>query len=642
MRGSDKYRFLIAIDGVNFTPVKLVKSVSISGSKNKSCADYVRESSEWKIKYSESPVVYTQLLAKIKSPSSLTNYIMVKIEYYGDWETLTGNEFLGVIQLSNVKVNEDEGILQFTPKEYNKYLWYEAHKDDEKDLASSENVAIGSNELFIDDTSFSVDFYIPGRHDCAFPPTNCIFVSGGDFEVDEWHAGTMYYGPLPTENEWQLKFWVKHNGKRYYCYRNNMGVAGIAPGANEPGVGGNWTEFWKPYDYYPHTNQVWHVRQQRSLFQITAPGGLFVKGNDIFQGNFTNEIPGSDAATNCPSTHYCFASYTVIAGNCLISSYGNVKLFDLFDYLLTGSGLTFDSQFFSSATNPVTGTDNKFKNIYISIKSFIKNTADESTKCEITLDGLISDICETINGKWHIDDVNNKLIIEHVNYYKNGRNYTGTPEYYADLTDKLEFPVKYQTIEDLNSQRTDQDYNFNNKSPDREIFKPTDSIDTDNEIKYSSYFRTLGEKIEHARNRLSTDLLYVIQCPDKTSDDDFLLLSVNDAWVINRRNVTTGGSPMVYVNHPNGDLFFDNLIRDFWIYDRYFETAIINADTAETTFLSMVNFKMQKPIRIPRVSDILFDPLKLIFTHLGDGEVESFEIDTDTDWINVKLAYSVD
>lgn len=642
IKGLNKYKFLVATDGVNYQPVILAKPVTVSGKKSEKCGDYRRESSEWKFTYSENPSIYNRILTILITPSTASQYIMAKIEYYSDFETLDGNEFLGMVPLSTIKVNEDDGTIIFTPKEFNKYLWYDEHKSDDKDVVTEDLIALGARELFINDTSVPIDFYIPGRSDCNYPPTNCAYIFNGDQEVPAWSSGTSYYGPTPYENEWQLKFWVKHNGKRYYCYKDHMGISGSGPGSNEPGIGFSWQDYWRDFSYSPNTNQVWHVRQQRSTFQLTGPMGPFVKGNDVFQGNFTSEIPGVPTGTNCPSTHYCYGWENVISGDCLISGYGNIKLFDLFDYLLTGSGLTFASQFFSAETNPVTGQANKFANTYISHKAFIKSTTDESTKGMISLEDLINDLCEYINGMWHIDEANNHLVIEHVNYYKGGKNYNGTPSYYADFTNKLEFPVKYQIIEDLKGKSTDRVYDYDNKGPKKEIFKPKETSDANSEINYTSLFADVTERVEHAPNVLSTDLLYVIQYQDDTSDDDFLVIAADSNDVVNRRTFKKGMSSNIYENHPNGDLFFDNLIRDFWIYARHFKRGIINADATETVFTSQINTKKQREITFPRLIDGLFDPQKLFYTNLGDGECESFEINTDTDYIKVSLMYGMD
>jgi hypothetical protein len=82
---------------------------------------------------------------------------------------------------------------------------------------------------------------------------------------------------------------------------------------------------------------------------------------------------------------------------------------------------------------------------------------------------------------------------------------------------------------------------------------------------------------------------------------------------------------------------WNNLLNDFWDYQTIFSVGSINGQTS-VTFQSSRRIKKQREVKFPRV-DGAFNPEYLITTNLGDGRVESFEIDTDTDNIKVTLLY---
>lgn len=642
----EKYRFFLAVDGVNYLPIRPAKKVIIQGSQDENCADHRKKTTEWIIKKSENSNIYDSFLLKIKSPSTLTSTIKAKICLYDDFETLTSTEFEGYIPLSSIKPDEDVGVIEFTPEELSAYDWWDIHKTDEKDLVSSDNVALFSNELWIQDTSYSIDFYIPGRSDCANPPTNCVMIDA-DVDVPMWKAGIGYTKPGPFENEWNLGQWVRHpnaypppyQNKLYRCIKNHTSVAGNSMGANEPGLDGNsWHEYWLPYDYSPYTNFLWQVRQQRAEFALP----YFVKGNGVYQGNFTGLIPGEEGATNCPDNMYCRALSAPTTGNSRICEYGNLKLFEAIDYLLTGSGLTFQSQFFSLATNPVTGIASRVRNILLSHKAYLMATNDDETKGNVSLENLINALCTLFNCKWHIDDTAHHLIVEHRSYYDAGRAYGGTPVIYAYLNNTTDYPLKYQTVFDRNGNSTDKSYNFDNKSPQKETFELSETADAISEILYSSLFAKSGEIEKHTVDGFTTDLLFVIQNPDDASEDQFCIVAANEYESVYRKNVTIGMSSSVLYNRPNGDLFFDNLIRDYHLHGRFFKTGKINADAVATTFLSQRPSKKQRQIFFPRLSTESYDPLELIRTNLGSGTVQEYELDTETDYIKVTLLYPID
>ena len=434
-----------------------------------------------------------------------------------------------------------------------------------------------------------------------------------------------------------------------YCIKTHLSDINNKPN----GVDG--ATYWKSFAIYPYDNAVYHVIQQRSDFHLPN----FVRGNGVFDPTFTGSAGNSSGATNCAENKFCLGAHDVVTGNAIITNGGNIKLFDAINHFLTGSGLTFHSDFFSLSTNPVTLSINPFINIYLSHKAYIKcnNALDPisinellTIKAENTLEDLINNLCDIWPLAWYIDTVNNYFVLEHIKFFENGKQYSGSPGIYADLTNKTNYPIKYQTIEDPAGQPTDGEFSFGADSYQKEIFKFNDTVDLPSEILYPSKLVKAGQVFERDVKEFSTDITYAVNYSDSLSDSGFCLLACGATDIILRRNVTLGlsgrtlesyESPTVLTNYANGDLFFDNLIRAFWIYSRYWLTGTINPyhSATVTTFTTQKRTKKQVKIRIPRITGV-FDPSKLITTNQGNGEVESYEYTIDTDFITVNLLYA--
>jgi hypothetical protein len=661
VRGKDKYRYYISTDGeTTWLEVVLTKPVTLSGSREGKLRDFRQKSSEWKfVKYENVPIY--NLIAALTSFSTVLNKIQVKIDLYENYITLTQTVFEGYIPLESIKMNVDYGTITFTPEEDSKYTWWDEHKGDKKNLLD-----IAGGLINIIETSVPIEYYLPLSLECdSFRNLHVlnhsdITIEGGDEVLNNdasipiWTLGVTYYqdwdGPI-----WRLAGWVVDvqtvMGKDFYtfcyCIKDH-----IADALNCP-HGVNGATYWVSYTNAPYDNAVYHVIQQRSNFRL--PG--YVRGNGTFDPTFTGESGDNDDATNCPAEKFCRGWYeTVTDGTAMVNDGGAIGLFATMNHFLTGSGLTFHSDFFSLATNPVTGTTNKLTNLYFLSNAFTKacNIAktisdfDDTTlvneKLEVEFEELVNSLCDTWNLAWYISGT--YFIIEHIKFFENGNQYVGTPGIYAELTNKTNYPIKYQTIEDISGQNEDGKIGYTG-SHQKEIFKFSDTKDFGSIILYYSALAKKGSSITYAP-LYSTDITYIVDYPDDASSDGICLVACDSSDNILRRNVTQGQfehtlnsweTAEVFTLYANGDIFYDNLIRDFWIYSRYFLSGKINSDAAYTTFQTQKRTKKQEQLRIPRITGV-FEPLKLITTNLGNGEVESYVHDLDVDFINVLLLYT--
>lgn len=645
IRGRNKYIFSLSFDdGETYDPVVLTKSPAIQGSKEENLGDYRLKTGTWKFVKHENPSLYGRILYVLETPSSSLTPIKVKIELLNSEETIAWVVYQGYITLEGIHVDaSDGGTISFTPEEAGTYLWYEQNKTTKKDLVSLANAALYTNTINIDDTSVPVEYWLPLSLECDH--FNNFFElehSDGDnngCNIQHWsdEQGITYVGYDDDRKFMFKEGWVVHPAtwKYYYCIKTHTPSS-----LNEPGFGPQASEYWIGFDWYPYENAVYHVIQQRSDFALPN----FVKGNGYYQPMFESGTGDDTLATNCPDTKYCLGAQSVVTGTAIVTTTGNIKIADAFNYLLEGSGLTFYSQLLAPGTNPVTGQPNKYSNMFLSHRGFLKGTQSEDTKGEVSLDELINDICELLNCRWYIDPVNEYLVIEHVNFFLYGFTYLeGSPAIYADLTDTTKYKLKEQIIFDINGDPTDKNFKYGKNLQKKEIFKINDTYDYDNYITYSSHFAKSSDELTHNISLISTDFMFVIKAVDKSSDDQFCLISCSDDGnIIHRRDTYMHHRLTQKINYPNGDLIMYNILTDLWRYDRIFKSGSLNLEPRSLTFFTAKKNKIQKDLRFPRIEVGPFDPQKLIKTNIGDGEVQEFEIETDSDYINVTLIYDID
>lgn len=644
IRGRNKYIYSISIDGETYDPVVLTKSPNISGSKEEKMGDFKLKTGMWKFVKHENRSLYERFLYVLQNPSTSTCPINVKIELLNSEETIAYTVFLGYVTLVSIQNDESEGgTITFTPDDAGTYLWYEQNKTTRKDLVSTANATLHANTLNINDASTPVEYWLPLSLDCEH--FNNFFElehSDGDnngCQIQHWSddQGITYIGYDDDRKFMFKEGWVVHpvSWKYWYCIKTHNPSS-----QNEPGYGPHANEYWIGFNWYPYDNAVYHVVQQRSDFALPN----FVKGNGVYQPMFESDTGDDSMATNCPEDKYCLGSQNVVTGSAVITTKGNIKIADAFNYLLEGSGLTFASQFMAPGTNPITNLPNKYSNMYLSHRGFLKGTNTEDTKGEISLEELINDICDLLNCLWYIDPINENLVIEHVNYFRNGFSYVdGSPEIYADLTDTTKYKLREQIIFDLNGDPTDNAYKYGKELQKKEIFKIADTYDYDNYLTYSSHFAKSGDELTHNISSITTDIMFVIKVPVKSADDQYALISCADEGnIVHRRDTYMHNRLTFKQNYPNGDLIMYNLLTDLWYYDRIFKRGSINIEARVVTFFTTKKSKIQKDLRFPRLEEGPFDPKKLIRTNIGDGEVQEFEIETDSDYINATLIYEID
>lgn len=642
--GSDKYRYSISVDSeLTWTAVTLVKPILISGKRDKASYNYVRKSTVWQLVRFENEIIYDAIKLMIHAPSTEAHQIILKCELYEDCVTLTEISYKGFVPLTGVVIREDNGALEMTPTEKTATEWMDAHKSDVHDIYREVPGYVQPTTYHID--TIEESYYIPQSVTYSAPNTFLI-------DVGTSLAAWYNYIDYGTEPVWGYNNWVQHTGlsgsKAYHCIVAN----GPTLGVYEPGVTPGWEDYWDEFNF---ANKVY---RQICDLPFYAGGHAYIHGNGLFEEGFPAVTVPNTNAGNADQTRWYYPTGStesgdmtlagiLSAGNTVVSTGPVQKLTNVFTLLLTGSGLTLVSQFFNDATNPVTTNPNHLNYLKFVHNRVVKNIQGYDTKGEMTLDGLLKDLCETFRLSWAIIGTN--FYIEHINFFENGFSYSGTPGIYADLTDQSTYKLKYQTIYDIDGSESDNEFKFTlSDAPEKELFHFVDGYDYDGQIKYDSAFAKKGTDLKHNTSLFMTDFSYLLCSPVLSFNDAFCLIACDSSGLIYRRtaklrwlqaNITINE---IYrrteTDFPNGDLQWQNLLNDFWDYLTIFKTGAINGKYPSVTFNSSQKIVTQRDIRFPRLSGA-YDAYKLITTNFGNGRVESFELDTNTDFIKVVLVY---
>jgi hypothetical protein len=464
MRFGDKYKFAISVDGISYRYLIPARAIIITGTRQKESSRFAKKTSEWVIYRHENFDAYNELVAKIALLNTLSTEITCRIELYDNYATLTEYPFEGYVLLNGLSINEDNGVISFTPEEKSLYAWYDEHKSDKAEII---NVVKGDYPLKYDVTTVIEEYYLPNGVGYV-TPTGFAKVTA---RIVAWSSLSNY------TTDYKSNSWARNNGFLWNCIKESG--PGTPDGPHEPV---DDDEYWERIigSNGKYVNIVDRVYRQTSDLPVTDnsdPANDFIHGNGTFELSFPSVTTNDSDSTknNIYQNRYFYPTLASITKTVTFDPGlytlmgGCFKLYDpsgpnatatnsVLDHLLKGSGLTVHSNFFEDATNPVTGATNKLNNLRLAHGQFIKGIMDYSTSCEVSLDEILKDLCNTFNLMWYISGT--QLIIEHVNYFLNGFSYSSAATVYADLTDTTTYPYKWQTVFDIDGSGSDKDYKF--------------------------------------------------------------------------------------------------------------------------------------------------------------------------------------
>lgn len=623
--GFSKYRFYISTDDATFTRLYLSKEITFSKKKEKDQVFYRQTSTEWRFTRALNPMVYDTILALIKDPTSSTHSITVRCMILDTSEAEIATQFEGTANLFKIKVDEDQQTLELVPEVSDEYSWWDEWKEKKFDAYQQ-----GGGTSY----SWRTITYSPvATKYRIFQKTHLGasgYVGAGE-DPDAW-ALSQQYTVTNGDTGFNRKGWVMDGGLSYRCIRSHYSTAANAPG--------NVT-YWEQVDAYCYIQH-----------QIDLPASGWYQGNNMYDSGFPNHTALEPGATNCPTTMYYKAtSSSTVADQTLTDAAKTLIDFSGTDGMLnkliewSGVGIGITSQFFSSATNPVTGLTNRLTNLCISVKSSIIDYAaglsKTNAKYEITMKDLFDMMRDVFNVYWYMDGSN--IVIEHDSFFRNGYAYGGTPVVGVDLTDETTYPLKYQVLKDITGAYRKTKYEINgDELVEKEFFRFTEQWGYDGCIEYSCEFLKKGSEARR-EPKVMTDVYLIKLYPAKVTGDGAMLLCCDANYKLRTRDAMKigyipgqYGAGTIFTNIVNGDLYWDNLLCDFHLSGRCFDNGRINYNLK--TFAAKRIVK-QDPIIFPRASVI--DVTQLVKTNMGDGEILQLDVSTENDFCKVILLYEI-
>jgi len=620
--------------GSNYTVVQLAKFVKFTWKREKNAKYYRDKSTAWKIIRSHAAGVYDVLKGYIDGPDSVTLQIKVRT-WLMEFDGVTPKRvyYEGLVKLSDCEVDADGEGITFTPTTDDDYLWYESYK------------GVKYNPQTIMDIDEIVTYEAEPVKRVMFnelvDPNGYNSVCSPGETLDDWLTARKYIETsfayddgaiLGSETTWG---WCRNDGGKYYkCILENTAGAG-----NEPTGAGNanWTRIDPPPDDYV---------QLHSELPFTG----YTEGNGIYDTGYPAVTANVTDATNVDVGDFYKKGCTVITEEYTVATRARV-LIDLagddgvFNQMLLEAGQSFTvvSEFFSdSPNNPVSGTANKLLNLIICTKEAIINGVDSSNQNDgLSFEQFFAMMREVFNCYWYIDGTD--LIIEHLSYFEEGLSYGGSPSTGVDLTSAT-YPYTINNTLDANGGDSLDKYSFSGVDfPEKEVWKWAEQQGSDGYIEYTSAIVDVGKETVHNAQILTTDIELVVKFPDQVDENGWALMACDPTNIIWMRDsykdgYYPGGTlGTLYPDVLNGELYWDNDLMDWWRYGLALTNVRIVGTV--TTALSVTRSKKQEKVMFQRKEDITLTDL--IITHLGNGEVDVMEIDTESDWVTVSLLYEL-
>jgi len=291
------------------------------------------------------------------------------------------------------------------------------------------------------------------------------------------------------------------------------------------------------------------------------------------------------------------------------------------------------SQFLYGDINPI--TYQKFK-ILISQKSnvLVGNYDQPAQKAPITLQQITNMLRDCFRCFWYIED--GKFKIEHIEFFRNGGTYSGMPIIGTDLT-VLE---NVKNTKKWGFKTSAYDYDKADLA-ERYQFAWSDDVTpsfTGVPIEILSKYVSAG-KIENVTvGGFTTDVDYMILNPGQISNDGFALFAA-----IQREDgkyelpfVTRSFGNSEYIMQ-NGYMSWVTLQPNYYMYD--LPATHVKINETETYALG-IEKKKKQTVEFPSIDDP--DPLHLVKTYIGNGQIDKISINLHSRMNKITLKYDTE
>lgn len=294
------------------------------------------------------------------------------------------------------------------------------------------------------------------------------------------------------------------------------------------------------------------------------------------------------------------------------------------------------SQFLYNTNNPISGQSFK---LLISQKSNIINGEYKTPaqKAPITLQQIMTMLRDIYKCYWYIED--GKFKIEQVSWFRNGGSYGYNPIIDYDLT-QLENVRNGKKLAFATSE-----YSFDKvEMPERYQFKWMDDVTTPFEglpIEITSKYVTAGKIEEINISNFTSDIDLMLLNPGAISLDRFALFAAV---------MPSGGGQLelpftrqtvdgVEYFLQNGYLAFINIQPIYWVYDMPARNFKIN--NSRYYALRGLERKKKQTLNFP-AGDTDPNPMQLIKTYIGNGQVDKLSVNLCSRNIKATLKYDTE
>ena len=298
---------------------------------------------------------------------------------------------------------------------------------------------------------------------------------------------------------------------------------------------------------------------------------------------------------------------------------------------LTHQG-TMDYSRFLYGYNPISYI---WQDLFITPKSNVLTLGYDTPaqKAPITLKRVLDMLRDCFRCYWFVDD-QNRFRIEHIEYFRRGGAYTGTPVIGRDLT------VEQVTQNGKNWAFGTSKYQFDKpEMAARYQFGWMDDVT----LLFEGYPIDIISKYVNPDNieeinvaQFSSDIDYILLAPDDISKDGFVLLATRltaAGYHIATIDIEDGG-----VTHKlqNGRVSFA-FLQQYYAYDMPALHYSINGNNE--TALGVKRLKTQT-LKFPAHTDP--DTLRLIKTNLGNGTIQKMSVNLSSRIANTTLKYDTE
>lgn len=317
-------------------------------------------------------------------------------------------------------------------------------------------------------------------------------------------------------------------------------------------------------------------------------------------------------------------------------------LWSVLQVLLTavGSDVTFGntseySEFFYSQYNPITGMSSK---PYITPKSniLVGEYTQPAMKAPITLQDVFQMLAKAYKCYWFIDN-ENRLRVEHITWFKNGGTYSGVHQVGMDITALMNVRNRKMWSFDTSSWQYDKQ-----DMPARYQYKwmdaGTDIFD--------------GWAYEMQSPFVKTDKVEEITVSNFTSDVDFMQIAPNDcskdgfALMMVAVDNGTNYLPIVQIERGAWNRICHYVVQNYYASMHALQKYILKYDLpawhykwdgAALTAPDIMRGKRQT-VNIPYAMGEP-DVMKLVRTGIGDGQVQSLQLNLSSRMAKATILY---